>query len=60
MDDKSLCHGCVELRGSGCSINNMNKNKQCPCTECLIKPMCTYPCDDFRKYHDHVQYEGMI
>ena len=40
------CEGCY-IQHKGCVIKTIIKLvDMCPCTNCLIKAMCTYQCDD--------------
>lgn len=40
------CEGCTVLKPSEeCEL----KGEKCPCKECLIKVMCSDPCDAFMK-----------
>jgi hypothetical protein len=57
-----LCNGCVNLR-----INHKTttpwcwedvyptyNGKQCPCVQCIVKPMCDSSCELFWKYASRV------
>ena len=48
------CEGCPEAssRDSNCYYsNNINADGKCPCTICIIKPMCLTACDCFHAYY---------
>ena len=39
-NDKKLCDGCKAKDTMGCDINPIFHGKICPCTECVVKPIC--------------------
>jgi hypothetical protein len=47
------CKGCytflkdLTLPDPGCAHNHFNLNGECPCTECIIKVMCSESCSDY-------------
>jgi len=45
------CEGCY--CNGGCSLQQFGSvaMEQCPCGECIIKIMCSDPCD---KYHEYI------
>ena len=45
------CKGCPTYNyKSACSQSEYNKNGECPCCECLIKPMCEITCQKFENW----------
>jgi len=48
------CEGCIdydteeELYALPCKYSN--KKGKCPCTLCIVKPMCKEYCDDYFKW----------
>jgi hypothetical protein len=44
---KDMCRGCTitELRFYNCLYITTGLEEECPCIECLIKPMCVVVCD---------------
>lgn len=52
------CKGCTLTRKrgghySGCSIRlycSLKKVNSCPCQTCIIKVMCTTPCESYNNY----------
>jgi hypothetical protein len=52
----SGCRGCVAYtKEIGLSCNgDMNKDNVCPCSDCLIKGMCTDECPEYSKFSIYV------
>ena len=55
------CKGCFTMRNEDGSErfcgNHVNNGKgECPCTNCLIKPMCNSACDDYDKFDSDIRY----
>jgi len=46
------CEGCVY--SEGCECGRYNQKGVCPCTQCLVKPICVIDCKDYKKYHQKV------
>lgn len=52
------CEGCgsfrpYKVKGRQCgddSILHLSKTDQCPCSICIVKPICSDGCEDFQKY----------
>ena len=44
------CDGCVEINTKGqtidCYIRKEGYIDKCPCINCLIKPICSVPCEE--------------
>jgi len=40
------CKGCASIREGACrcGYEEDNEDGDCPCTECIVKPMCDAPC----------------
>lgn len=45
----SECKGCIFFRDTVCFLL-INNNKDCPCSTCLIKSMCTTICQNIREH----------
>jgi hypothetical protein len=39
------CYGCSTIK-QNCVLRALEKQENCPCSQCLIKPMCNIPCRD--------------
>jgi len=55
--DTDICNGCIFDDGeysSECRIKNKEKDKICPCVECLLKGMCMETCPGYEKLLDEV------
>jgi hypothetical protein len=47
------CDGCA-----GCFSGGMiNSDGHCPCSNCLVKTMCTYPCGEILNYRDEIRIQ---
>lgn len=44
------CKGCHTYHYKECSITPINKDRKCPCIQCLVKPMCVQGCAEFVNY----------
>ena len=48
------CYGCSVRFGAGsyhnCDYIDCNEDASCPCTQCVVKPMCDVACNDFIKW----------
>ena len=33
-----------------CYLHSYNDKGQCPCSNCIVKPMCKIECDDFKLF----------
>lgn len=48
------CKGCQALDSDNCCTNgldqNMPKDDQCPCFNCIVKVICQEECDEFLTY----------
>lgn len=56
------CKGCLSLRWNCYCMGYVGKLK-CPCAICLIKIVCTDPCDDFKSFsseHMKERYDKLI
>jgi len=51
---KKECYGCLELfrKDVQCIINVVDGEEKCPCAECLVKMICSNPCEEFRKEYE--------
>jgi hypothetical protein len=52
----SGCKGCFGYSGdmdNSCNGRN-NKDSECPCSDCLIKSMCTNECQAYSEFIDKV------
>lgn len=50
--DTDICKGCVYDDGNPqnkCTIYKNNKNKECPCINCLVKCICRDQCPAYIK-----------
>jgi hypothetical protein len=52
MEDEErdkYCHGCLVGYNSDvyCSPRERGFEKNCPCVNCLIKPICDQPCEKY-------------
>jgi len=45
-------YGEIGLRKSeaNCRWSTYNKNAECPCASCIIKGMCTTPCEPYEEW----------
>lgn len=42
------CEGCTMLSmGIECKVLELYEAENCPCLDCIVKPMCEDPCEDF-------------
>ncbi len=48
MIRKETCRGCKDYTREECDLPN--EKGDCPCTECLVKMMCDYGCDEFLEW----------
>ena len=47
----NYCKGChTYMHQNGCSFMYYNKDGECPCVTCIIKPMCNKPCPNFKEF----------
>jgi len=52
-DKKKICKGCMSIiQFRTCTVEPIKNNKHCPCSLCLVKTMCSEPCEDFKKHAD--------
>lgn len=52
FQDGDICRGCAFDDGDHniqCRIKNRGKDKDCPCTKCIVQPMCNEPCPSFNE-----------
>ena len=38
-----------------CLLSHFNENGECPCTSCLVKPVCGRSCDDIKQYSRYIR-----
>ena len=49
--DRLKCKGCASITNfMDCPYPPVKNGKLCPCLTCLVKSMCSNPCDEFHKY----------
>jgi len=49
----NYCEGCDTLTlDAGCGANKYNLYGKCPCTKCIVKPMCKKACEPFLLWQD--------
>lgn len=41
------CRGCPAE--GGCVIQISEMEKECPCSQCLVRPMCKYDCNNLKE-----------
>ena len=46
MNTIEHCNGCI----AGCILFDHYNNGDCPCSECVVKPMCDNRCNDFNVF----------
>jgi hypothetical protein len=44
------CNGC----GTECEMIEFNKNRSCPCTQCLVKTMCHDMCEEWGEWYEYL------
>jgi len=56
------CYGCatytlaMDRCGNSFTNEDVSSNNdygKCPCTLCVVKPMCGEPCEDYNDYNDY-------
>jgi len=47
----------IEIRV--CSYAKYNKEGYCPCSSCIVKPMCVDPCEDYNLFRFNVGEVGI-
>lgn len=54
MNDYKECKGCVTLTSVGRCIGGfiprISETEFCPCLNCILKGMCSIPCEKFGSY----------
>jgi len=45
------CKGCAGIERI-CAFWQYNPNGECPCTQCILKPMCKMDCKDLKTFVD--------
>ncbi len=43
-----------------CNLGRANDSGQCPCSKCIVKPMCEQACPDFHSFEEIAKIEGLI
>ncbi len=58
MKTNKYCEGCSirKIIYSPCWMENKNKDGDCPCSECIVKPSCNITCDNFFKWKEKFLY----
>ena len=57
------CKGCptyvcqIGNRQIECLLSFFNEDAECPCTSCLVKPVCAESCDDIEYFSTHVRVQ---
>jgi len=57
------CKGCptylskIGEKSLECLLSFFSENAECPCTSCLVKPVCTKSCDDLEYFSTHVRVQ---
>ena len=55
------CKGCptyvceIGHKKIECLLSFFSENAECPCTFCLVKPVCTDSCDDLEAFSVHIK-----
>lgn len=44
---KDICSSCPVKNDNQCTIKNTGRNKDCPCTKCLLKSICVVTCPEW-------------
>jgi hypothetical protein len=44
--------------GAWCNLIKSRRDKDCPCRICLIKVMCRYSCEEYRRYAGASKQKG--
>jgi len=44
------CTGCKSIESYGCNFKPANKTGSCPCSHCIVKPMCMSACHDWMRF----------
>ena len=57
IDRSSVLTGNIDLRI--CSYAKYNEEGNCPCTECIVKPMCVDSCEDYNTFKSNVDSVGL-
>jgi len=50
LNEYQNCNGC----GTECEMIEFNKDRSCPCTQCLVKIMCENICEGWEKWYEHI------
>lgn len=48
------CEGCTESGSCTTQCKGSVAINECPCQECLVKSMCTEPCEAFAKHREEI------
>ena len=60
MIDKEICKGCrTYIEERICEVNYKVGSEFCVCSTCLVKGMCTEPCEDWLDYRSRSMYMGV-
>ena len=51
------CEGCATSTEDQCDMSNINKEGECPCTECIIKMICRQGCNGYNEWRSTVVKE---
>ncbi len=66
LEKSKLCRGCTTLnmdRSNICSLSRFNKKGECPCSECLIKVICSKGCPKYSGWwtsKKELEWEGKL
>ena len=66
MDNNNYCVGCscyYQHADEGyyyCNLGRVNSSGQCPCSMCIIKPMCQQACPAFHAFEETSKEKGLI
>lgn len=59
---KKYCQGCrtyvYTYTNKYICADNMKNPSECPCTQCLVKSVCSDGCDDFFRSKEKERYNG--
>jgi len=52
---EEVCFGCDVYINKEC-LNNIKDYENCPCSECIIKPICKISCEAYINYMKNNNY----
>jgi len=54
---KRHCRGCTSFKNSGCHVWRNNSKGKCPCSLCVVKPICNRFCEEWDTWRLKVRWK---